>query len=194
MSERAVNFIIDSLLKTIRGLVKRVGPDMSYGEDGVLLSNDQINQWRNGMADAIASHHYAAAMAGADGRDLTPKETGSVKEIVVTQIQYLDQFAAQVVSDRSFDRRMAARAESYSGAVRSSYFAGKVGFLPLPAMPAEGTICHSNCKCNWRIVTLDPDAGDYDAYWERNADDSCDTCIARERMWYPVEIRGGLLQ
>jgi hypothetical protein len=191
--QKRIQALIESFLKTIRGLVKPIGPDSAAFEDGLPLSDNQVNEWRQGMTNAIMQHHYAAALAGAEGRPLTPTEQAQVKAIVVTQVQYLDQFAATVVDDEEFDRTSAARANMYATAVRSSYETAAAGFLPLPAMPAEGTICMSNCKCLWRVETIDAEAGDYDAYWERHAEDSCQTCIARERMWSPVAIRGGVL-
>lgn len=58
----------------------------------------------------------------------------------------------------------------------------------------EGVITHnSNCKCTWRIEVLAAEQGNYDAYWERNVEDSCQTCIEREAQWSPVRIRGGEL-
>ena len=64
--------------------------------------------------------------------------------------------------------------------------------LPVPAMPGEGTICKTKCKCSWDIVPIDEKAGDYDAYWRRG--DSCSTCLAREQEWNPIRIRGLELQ
>lgn len=59
----------------------------------------------------------------------------------------------------------------------------------------EGIITHnSNCKCSWEVVEVDADAGDYDAYWRRASDDSCQSCLEREARWSPVRIRGGVLQ
>ncbi len=58
----------------------------------------------------------------------------------------------------------------------------------------EGMISHnSNCKCRWRIVTLDAANGDYNAFWEKSPVDNCQTCIERDLQWAPVQIRGGEL-
>lgn len=58
---------------------------------------------------------------------------------------------------------------------------------------ANGIVTH-NCGCSWEVQTLDATKGDFDAYWRRSKDDSCDTCLERERLWNPVEIRGWELQ
>lgn len=59
----------------------------------------------------------------------------------------------------------------------------------------EGTISHnSNCGCAWRIETLDAENGDYDCFWERSKEDSCQVCIQREHDWHPIGIRNWELQ
>jgi len=60
----------------------------------------------------------------------------------------------------------------------------------------EGLIAHNCgqfCKCSWRIVWLDREAGDADAYWETHPAEHCQTCIERRKQWYPLKIRDWVL-
>ena len=99
-------------------------------------------------------------------------------------------------ASKEFNKAWRARAKLYALSPKSSYYEGDVykqvgRFLPLPAMPAQGTQCHTNCGCSWRITAVD---GGYDCYWVRAKDDSCQTCVQRESDWNPIEIRNGDLQ
>lgn len=184
-----------SLLRLIERLAKYIAristPLASKSDAGVSLSAAEIRKWHDGMKEAIVQYQTAAGMLGASAENMTDQIKASLGQSIATQLAYLDGFAIEVQNDKTFNRNQAARALSYANGIKVPYWQGKVQFLPLPAMPAEGTICHGNCKCSWNIQTIDADAGDYDCYWVRASDDSCSTCIARERRWSPYQIRGG---
>jgi hypothetical protein len=164
------------------------------------LDKEQLDMWAEAMKRGIAEHHIAAAMLAADEDDEDSEDAleddqkkSKVKNAVKTQIAYFDQFAVRVREDEYFNRAFLARAESYAAAVRSTFYQAVTDFLPLPAMPGEGTICHGNCKCGWDIVPVDKENYDFDCYWRRGVTDSCSTCIARENEWSPLRIRNGSL-
>lgn len=192
MNEAPLQHLTDALLKIIRAATMRI-VDIAEQNDGV-VDAQTVAVWRDNVAAAIVEYHTAAMIAGNDGKPLNPGMQGQLSEIVATQLNYLENFAEEVAAGKITPAQISARADMYAPAIRQPYSAGFTGGLPLPAMPAEGTICHTNCKCSWNIVPIDEEAGDYDCYWIRGADDSCSTCIARAREWSPIRIRGLTLQ
>ena len=86
------------------------------------------------------------------------------------------------------------RVRLYVASIVDPYWKGVTGKLPLPSLPGEGdTQCRQYCKCSWRIVWLDREAGDADAYWETHPAEHCQTCIERRKQWYPLKIKGWVL-
>lgn len=185
MNESALEKLVSDMIAAIN---RYTAPLYQRQENDILTDDDKLH-WFDELERLIAEYHQAAALLGRNG-NLTPAQQDIIADSITTQLQYLDQFKMQVVSDAEFERGFLARAEMYARAIRSTFYQAVTNFLPLPAMPAEGTICHTNCKCGWNINTLDENAGDFDCYWVRGADDSCSTCIARAREWAPLQIRG----
>lgn len=173
--------LLPSLLETIDTLT-----------DGLIGGQVTPTEWHNQVSIELFAHHLAtfAQASGRDEKDVLE----AVKEIVGKQIDYLNNFTDQIEAGDYDDRENAlrARAAMYSGSLKQSLWAGKTDGWPLPFMPAEDTECHNNCLCGWRVDVLDEEAGDADAHWERHANDSCSTCMAREAD-NPYEIRGGEL-
>jgi hypothetical protein len=164
----------------------------------ILVAADQItpDEWQREMETAIARFHETAAMVGKQSSDVAELQP-TIDRLVAIQFAFLENFADDIRGEGWLDR-YAARAQMYGSAIKQAYWHGDVirqtgRVLPLPAMPAEGTQCLSNCKCRWRVETLDDANGDYDAFWERHVEDSCQTCLEREASWSPVQIRGGEL-
>lgn len=178
-----LDFLIEHLSELMSMLTDRLSRDMS-----------QVDAWKSATERLLVRYHLAAFMAGNGGAVITDAQIKALQPVVQTQLQFLGGFAADMQSAGEFDAYWRLRAGSYAAAIKVPYWQGKTKMLPLPAMPAQGTQCMNNCKCLWRVDTLDERDGDYDAYWERHADDSCQTCIQREQEWSPVRIRGGVLQ
>lgn len=168
--------------------------------------------WLTEMEAAIARYHLAAYMR-ASGQTAVPDYLREwFQSILAVQLGFLANFAMVIGSAgrdqlQQYARQFTNRARMYTAAIKVAYWQGdiirQIGRpLPLPALPAQGTICKNNCGCNWVIKTLDKEAGDFDAFWTRGKDDSCQTCIERERMWNgpngdgtrPIRIRGMMLQ
>jgi len=188
MNETPLQQLTDALLQIIRTATARM-LDTAARNDGE-MDAASVAAWRDSVAAALVEYHTAAMIAGGNGETLDPALRGQLSEIVANQLNYLDNFAEAVARGNLTPAQIGARADMYAPAIRQPYSVGFTGGLPLPAMPAEGTICHTNCKCSWDIVPIDEDAGDYDCFWRRGADDSCSTCIARAREWSPLIIRG----
>lgn len=173
-------------------LAGRTARMMREGVDGEgnVTDLESVQRWYEDMKREIVRYHTASGLLGSGVSELTPELLGVLRYSLNTQLSYFDGFYLKVVSEREFKRKEAARAVSYANGIKEPYWKGRTEFLPLPAMPAQGTQCMGNCKCKWRIVVLDRERGDYDCYWERHADDSCQTCIVRASRWSPFEIRG----
>jgi hypothetical protein len=195
--EERVEQIIDMFRRAIRtyskSILNYVEDDDGEGEEPESINEEQIDEWVDAMRKSIATYHTAAALIGSDTGELNDQQKEQVKDKVKTQIDYLGQFEIRIRTDEAFDRAFLSRAESYASAVRTTFYQSVTNFLPLPAMPGEGTLCHNNCKCGWEIVEVNQANFDFDCYWRRGATDSCGTCIAREREWSPLQIRNGSL-
>jgi hypothetical protein len=207
MSERALDELQRMLEQRIATITKPLTTSIAAG----VASSDNIDEWERAMTKAILEYHQAAAVIG--GADINDAQNGinlSLRATIALQLGYLHDFAEQMRQSANIGQlrgdvgnpaagyqspaQIGARAQMYAGAIRGAYFTATTYGLPLPAMPTEGTLCHTNCKCSWDIITLDAENGDYDAYWRRGAKDSCQTCLIRESEWSPVRIRGGILE
>lgn len=154
-----------------------------------------IEQWQEAMRAAIIEAFEAAGRAGADVARIVDEFQAIIDQLTDVQSAFLENFADDIDLN-GWLNAYNARALMYASAAKQAYWHGDVlrqtgRFLPLPAMPAEGTQCLSHCKCSWRIETVNAEAGDYDAFWRRNVEDSCQTCIEREALWSPLRIRNG---
>lgn len=159
------------------------------------LQNGQItpSQWYTLSARLIARYSLTALMVGLGRQKLTEDELLVSWELTNNQFEYLDAFKAQIQESGEFLPGWESRAASYAKAIKVPYWKGRTQMLPLPAMPAQGTQCMNNCGCKWDVRVINAEAGDFDAYWERHKNDSCQTCIQREKEWNPLQIRGGVL-
>jgi hypothetical protein len=174
------------LLRKLLAAIAATTTDLEQGQQ-------TIAEWKQQMLDALQQYHTAAVLAGQGSKTLTEQGQKLVDKTVAAQLQFLDNFAVEIQDAPEWKAGWNARAALYAGSIKEPYWVGKTKFLPLPAMPSQGTQCMSNCKCAWEVEPVDEAAGDYDAYWRRGASDSCGTCIQRERDWSPVMIRGGRL-
>jgi len=148
------------------------------------------DEWESSFETLLARYHTTALLLGSSTDTLTASAADYVARIVGNQFEFLGSFAAVIQGAEEWQAGFLARAESYASAIKVPYWAGNTELLPLPAMPAEGTQCLNNCGCSWDIQELDEVVGDYDCYWVRSKDDSCQTCLEREAQWSPYEIRG----
>jgi len=163
-------------------------------ENGNVVDTEAVTKWYEDARREIVRYHTASGLLGSGVSELTPQLRDILRYHLKVQLAYFDGFYIKVVDERKFWRREAARAVSYANGIKVPYWAGRTEFLPLPAMPAQGTQCRGNCKCKWDIQVIDRERGDYDCYWVRHAEDSCQTCIVRARRWAPFRIRGGEVQ
>lgn len=155
-----------------------------------------IDEWSAAMGQALPQMMTEGQELG-KGSSLTPSETAASNQLAAQQLVWLENFANDIRAN-GWLPAYTARAQQYVSSSTQAYARGDVikqagKMIPLPAMPGEGTICHSNCGCNWDIVVIDADKGDFDGYWQLNKTDNCQTCAQRARDWSPVEIRNNTL-
>jgi hypothetical protein len=153
----------------------------------------QVGDWQDGMQALLARYHTAAYMIGLDNTALSQNALDAIAAQVEAQMGYLNNFALVISSAGEFQAAFYNRADMYAGSITTEYWEAKVGDLPLPAMPAQGTSCGGRCKCSWVIEEVDAANGDYNATWTLGAADHCQVCLQRADDWAPVQIRGGVL-
>lgn len=156
-----------------------------------------VSQWYTGMERIITRAHIAAMIEGLGTSQIPPQMLETIKKNVNYQLGYLDNFKDVIESSPDFVNGWVNRSALYGQSATTSFWEGKIiqdfgRALPLPAMPNQGTICRY-CGCEWRVIELDKEAGNYDAYWEKPKKDSCQVCIQRRSDWYPVRIRNMML-
>jgi hypothetical protein len=145
----------------------------------------------------LARFAMAAYFAGNGSDEAMNREAKQkLQDAVKVQLDYLDKFALEIVNSKEWQEGWEKRAESYSNAVVEPYWVGKTKVLPLPAMPAQGTQCLGNCRCEWDVKKL-PGEGNYDCKWildKRPGMKHCQTCLVRSEEWSPLKIRAGRLE
>lgn len=193
-SGRAEKMALDDLPRPLRWLIQSLLDAIGEWWSDLGAGDMTLGEWFATMRDALAEYHLAAFMAGNGSEDVSDQALDKIADLVNVQLDYLQGFKAELQTKADYQAGAAARAESYAPAIKVPYWTGRTAVLPLPAMPAQGTQCHNNCKCKWDVKTIDAAKGDYDAFWVRHSDDSCQTCLEREAQWNPVLIRDGVLQ
>lgn len=157
--------------------------------------------WRDRMAALLATYHTAAMMTGIQSTAVPPEGWAVLAETLASQYGYLNNFYTQVAAAEAFSAAWRVRADMYADSSQSSYWDGyiynKAGkFLPIPAVPGDGTTqCLTRDRCKLRVVKLGEN--DFDVYWELDRgipdDQHCQTCLERGAQWYPLRIRDGVL-
>lgn len=180
-------------MELLERLVQRLGRLLAAAIEALEDDPAAVEAWEREAAATLMRYHQAAYMAGAGTRAIPPEARRQITADVARQLEFLRGFAIEIQEGAEWEAGWRSRAESYAGSIRVPYWRGATKMLPLPAMPAQGTQCMNNCRCEWDVVTVDEEAGDYDAYWRRGADDSCQTCIQRAADWSPLQIREGRL-
>lgn len=151
--------------------------------------------WQERVSNILSDFHAKAYQAGARTQDLSAAEQRLVDLQVQDQKEYLSKFAQEIGDAKAWDPAWNNRAGMYAQSIGASYWNGRTKDVALPAQPKDGTTqCLTNCKCRWNIKAVNPDAGDYDAYWTLGAAEHCQTCNERAAQWSPLKIRGGVTQ
>lgn len=192
---------LDDLIKQFDGDIDGL---MTALADGRLTAQGFITEFEA----SIARYHIAAMLAGQQAAELSEQTVEALVNLIAVQLGFVAGFAKLLkalgpvgIGDRI--KKLTWRAKLYARAIPIAFEQGqtllKYGrILPWPAMPKQGTQCGNNCKCRISVEEIDRERGDFNGYWERHADDSCQTCVVREREWNgpngdrtrPMKIRG----
>lgn len=179
----------ESLITRLQSLI-----DAATGKLIDNLSPAQISEYHEVMEELLSRYHLAAYMVGAGTQTVTGLARERVLNGIAGQLAYLDVFIDEIRDADTGEMGWMPRARMYGESIGEAYWAGKTKGLPLPSLPKDGTTqCLTNCSCKWEIKTIDEGKRNYDAYWRRGAQDSCQTCIERENTWNPIRIRNGVL-
>ncbi len=179
---RALDWLIERLSQLVGAAT-----DTLEGE----FSPARVDDWQAELERQLMRYYTAAYLAGAGETELDDRGRRAIMDGMRGQIGFLNEFAVEMKQAAAWKNSWNARAKMYAKSIVSPYWRGKTKILPLPAMPAEGTQCKTNCKCKWDIVVVNEKAGDYDAYWRLGDADHCQTCIQRAQDWNPLRIRAG---
>ena len=187
---------IENLPQKLKPVISRMIDDVDRLSTQVTSGKMSAVEWQAEMQMLISRYAQEATTAGADMPDIAQLQA-QTERWKTLQFAYLDNFKNDI-EENGFLSIYRSRSQMYATALVGPYSNGDVfrqagRVLPLPAMPAEGTICHSNCGCSWEIVTVNAEGGDYDGHWKLGKTDNCQTCVQRAADWAPIQIRGGEL-
>lgn len=155
--------------------------------DALLDGSLTADAFRQRMARTLIEHQGASFMIGADTKKLTLADQRAITDANKFHLGKLDGFVQDIKNGRykNSPDGLKARAAMYAGANKEMYARGQTRGMALPYYPAQGTQCLTNCGCAWEIQQTERGI---DAYWRRAKNDSCTTCITRERESSPYQI------
>ena len=157
--------------------------------------SDLVQQYNSGQIDLRGLHlsmkeeirdvFLLQQRAGSDV-DLTADDFLKLGNPIKQQDRFLSQFMRDVKAGNLSPDAIAARAKLYAQSSGQMYWLQFTDGLNLPVQPKVGTDCKMRCKCGWRIVRNAD--GSVDAYWELHANESCPTCVERQRLYNPFHV------
>lgn len=151
-------------------------------------------EWERQAGRVIVERHAAAYFAGQGSTALSARADRELGLIYQRELAALAGFGDALEAGRLSPAQAQARATLYSGALKATHSRGETALWRLPFHPADGaTACRTNCRCSWRIVVLDLEELDADAFYELGAAEHCADCKARAQRASPLRIRGGEL-
>ena len=193
-----IETIIDSANGTVSDKLKEYARSFLIDATNLNARDTFVNH----VMEELRSHFLRMFLLGRGGREHveSPQEYNVLGDLISAQSEYLYKFALDIHNGTLSEPQILARAQAYAHAGRQAYaYAltqvqtnGAVArdFM-LPAFPGDGsTVCLTNCRCNWHIVTRSTDSiiTGYDCYWELGHADHCDDCLARSTEWAPLVI------
>lgn len=178
----------DEQFDTLLELFRRVTREMIDGLENT-FNRRSIAEWQNEYQKLLARYMTAASLLGSEQSQLPEAKHNERDRLtqrdVRAQFSYLGGFVAEMQNEREWRKGWNSRAEMYANAIKTPYWRGRTRMLALPAMPAQGTICLTNCGCKWDIREYDDR---WECFWVRGKDDSCQTCMQRAADWSPYVL------
>jgi hypothetical protein len=177
------------MAKPLQAILKTTLDRMGQWTEALQAGTFSHAEWRDAMVKSLFEGHAATYMYATHKRVLTVEDQRIIAQGVAFHLKKLNAFADDL-KGRDVTARDLARARMYAGSIKETYSRGSTGGLPLPTYPTK-TACMTNCKCVWKVDWISRANGDANCYWQRHADDSCETCIANEAQYNPYRVRGG---
>lgn len=158
-----------------------------------------VDDYIGGLRAELKTTMIQEYMLGKGGRDqMTPRDWGYTGSMLRKQYDLMEGFKADLEANKQSEAQARNRARLYFEATGEAFERGNAasyGVYNLPAYPRDGSsICVNGCGCRWRFDVL-PGEGNIDCYWEIDPLlENCPTCEDRAIAWYPIRIRGGVMQ
>ena len=143
--------------------------------------------WKNGFIEELqnlALTNFALGRGGVN--QFTNDDKDALSEFMLAQRGFLVSFANDL--DNMSVGQIIARSNMYAKSTRTMFEFGRsrsIGIPDLPVYPGVGSECLVNCKCHWRYEKR---KGKWYAYWERTVEESCPTCVDREKKYSPYVV------
>lgn len=130
---------------------------------------------------------YVLAKGGRS--NMTQADWGAVGRMVRDQYGFAHDFAVDIANGQLSQAQIASRAAAYISSSTQAFERGRsasFGAPTLPQYPADGgTVCRSNCKCNWSIAETDDS---WECTWTVSGGESCPDCNANAGRWNPLVV------
>lgn len=189
--------------ETVMGYVMQVisaGDNKGYSI-ATLYSTGQLSADDYGrvLKQSLKETYLQQYMLGRGGKgEMTQKDYGALGYMLRVRYQEINNYVAEIKQREDSGipytlDYLSNRNRLYYESSRQAYERGNseaYGLPLLPAYPADGsTLCVSGCRCFWRIEKV---AGGFDCFWEIVPGKNCKTCLDRNRLWYPLQVRDGI--
>ena len=158
------------------------------------------DEWFNEFMVANRRVQLQAASASVGGKaNLGAQQIQVAQARLNEQMRYAQGFRDRlqgVVDSSDLELRLkpiTSTSRMYGTSSNATYEIGfqlAIGIPALPAQPGVRTICMTNCKCRWVSRKLEGN-GDWDFFWRLAPAEHCETCLARARLFNPLQIRNG---
>lgn len=144
-----------------------------------------LSAWVIAMRETILTTYAAQWSAGKGGwRQMTDADWQALGLMVREQWTWLGGFADAISLGSLSERAIAARAALYIASSVQAFEAGHAAAfnVDLPALPGEGSVCRTSCRCWWVLDKRDD--GHVLASWRNEQDRKvCTTCQQRGDDW-----------
>lgn len=148
-----------------------------------------IQQWVEQSRTMLLNDYIAQYALGKGGiTELDSKDINRLSELLLSQFQYLNDFANAIVKGQLSEAAILDRLSLYTSSSRQAFERANAAMIgaDLPAYPGDGTtVCRTRCNCTWRIVETDTM---FKCYWTIRPGENCPDCVARARKWNPIQV------
>jgi hypothetical protein len=148
-------------MSALSNLVAGLASDLDHMTSRLVSGQLSPAQWQRAVQGELADYHTAAYLSGAaerlsapagsallNARNLSRAERADIARAVTDQAGYLNGFTASIERGDLSPAQIRARAASYAGGVKATYWEARAPGLPF--YPGNGCECGTNCHCSWQ--------------------------------------------